>query len=248
MQPIPNHQQLLEAKVHLGHLSRKWHPKMAPYIYKKQGNIHLINVKATQNGLEKALRFIDTLYASGSKRQNKILFISTKKQAKRTLIKQANAVDVLYVSERWLGGFLTNFNTIRRSLKQLAAGKKMIKSKTFTNLAKRERLTLKREQAKQERILGGVSKMTRLPQCVFIVDAKKEAVAVREANVLNIPIIAIVDTDTNPTDIDYPIPANDDSVESIELIVETIAGHIKYLNEQTADKNSTRRERGKIIL
>ena len=236
MQPIPNSQQLLKAKVHLGHLSRKWHPQMAPYIYKKQGNIHLINVKATQKGLDRALRFIDTLYANSPKRQDKILFVSTKKQAKRVLEKEAKSVGISYVSERWLGGFLTNFNTIRRSLKQLAAGKKMIKSKTFSNLAKREQLTLRREQAKQERILGGISKMTRLPQCVFIVDAKKEAVAVREANVLNIPIIAIVDTDTNPTGIDYPIPANDDSVESIELIVKTIAGHIENLKKQTAEK------------
>lgn len=236
MQVIPNHQQLLKAKVHLGHLSRKWHPQMAQYIYRKQGNIHLINVKTTQSGLEKALRFIDTLYASNPKRQDKILFVSTKKQAKRILEKEAQAVNVPYVSERWLGGFLTNFNTIRKSLKKLSDGKKMIRSKTFANLAKREQLTFKREQAKQERILGGISNMARLPQCVFIVDAKREAVAVREANVLNIPIIAIVDTDTNPAGIDYPIPANDDSVESIELIVKTIAGHIKYLNEQTAAK------------
>ena len=207
---IPNYQELLDAKVHLGHLSKKWHPRMLPYIYKKQGNIHLINIKSTQQGIESATKFIDSLYASSKQKRDKILFVATKKQARRVVQKTASHIDMPYITERWLGGFLTNFSTIRRSLKRLANNKKMIKSKDFENLAKREQLIITREQEKQERILGGISQMIRLPECVFIVDAKKESIAVQEANKLNIPIIAIVDTDTDPSGVQYPIPANDD--------------------------------------
>ncbi|TAE41424.1 MAG: 30S ribosomal protein S2 [Runella slithyformis] len=206
---------LLDAGVHFGHLTRKWDPKMAPYIFMEKNGIHIIDLNKTLGSLEQACGFAKSIVHSG----RKIMFVATKKQAQEIVSEEAQRLKMPFVTERWLGGMLTNFATIRKSLKKMQTLEKMLKDEnTAGNMAKRERLIRGREKDKLEKLLGGVADLTRLPAALFIVDVKREHIAIAEAKRLNIPIIAICDTNSDPNLVDYPIPANDDAYKSISLI------------------------------
>lgn len=209
------YENLLEAGVHFGHLTRKWNPTMAPYIFMERNGIHVIDLNKTHKMLEEALKVVRQLSASG----RKILFVATKKQAKDIVAQEAIRVNMPYVTERWLGGMLTNFATVRKSIKKMGTIEKMETDGTFDRLSKRERLMKTREKAKLEKFFKGISTLNRLPSAIFIVDIKKEHIAVSEAKKLNIPTFAMVDTNSNPNDVDFPIPANDDAAKSIQLII-----------------------------
>ena len=213
-----NYEQLLKAGVHFGHLTKKWHPKMAPYIFMSRNNIHIIDLKKTEKHLVEAMHFVRNLSAMGKK----ILFVGTKLQARDLITQEAQRLRMPYVSERWLGGMLTNFSTMRRALRRVQSLDKLMREPAYRNLAKRERLMMQREKDKREKMLAGISELNRLPDALFIVDINKEQIAVQEAQRLNIPIIALLDTNCNPICVDYPIPANDDSTKSIEAILSTI--------------------------
>lgn len=213
---------LLLAGAHFGHLTRRWNPKMKKYIFMERNGIHIIDLKKTHELLNEACNAISRVIAEGKN----ILFIGTKKQAKEVIKNQATRAGMNYVTERWLGGMLTNFATIRKSIKRLNNIIKMETDGTFENLQKKERLMLTREKDKLEKILGGISNMNKLPGAIYLIDVKKEHIAVDEARKLNIPIYAIVDTNCDPDLIDYPIPSNDDAVKSIELITMVIADAI----------------------
>jgi small subunit ribosomal protein S2 len=224
---------LLDAGVHFGHLTRKWDPKMAPYIFMERNGIHIIDLNKTLASLEEASNAIRSVVRSG----RKVLFVATKKQAKGIVEAEAVRLKMPYVTERWLGGMLTNFATIRKSLKKLSSIEKQMKDETYLNLAKRERLMVGREKEKLEKVLGGISDLTRLPAAIFIVDVKKEHIAVKEAHKLNIPIFAIVDTNSDPNVADFPIPANDDAFKSIDIIVQQISRAVEEgLMERRKDK------------
>ncbi len=210
---------LLLAGSHFGHLTRRWNPKMRKYIFMERNGIHIIDLKKTLNLLEEACNSASKLAASGKK----ILFVGTKKQAKAIVKEQAEKCDSFYVSERWLGGMLTNFNTVRKSIKKLTNLQKMETDGSLEKFVKKERLILMREKEKLEKVLTGIAGMTKLPGALFIVDIKKEHIAIDEAKKLNIPIYAIVDTNCDPELIDYPIPANDDAVKSIDIITTAFA-------------------------
>lgn len=228
-------QDLLDAGVHFGHLTRKWNPKMAPYIFMEQNEIHLIDLKKTEAMLEDAKSSIKNIVKSG----RKVLFVATKKQAKEIMAELAANVNMPFVTERWLGGMLTNFATLRKSIKRILTIDKMQTDGTFDNLNKKERLTVMREKAKLERMLGGVVDMGKLPGALFIVDTKREHIAVAEARRLNIPTIALVDTNSDPTLIDHPIPGNDDASKSIYLIAKEITDAIaEALQERKKDKET----------
>jgi small subunit ribosomal protein S2 len=225
---------LLDAGVHFGHLTRKWDPKMAPYIFMEKNGIHIIDLNKTLACLEDASGAIKGIVRSG----RKILFVATKKQAKEVVSEEAKKLKMPYVTERWLGGMLTNFATIRKSLKKMSSIEKSMKEDTFKNLAKRERLTVEREKEKLERILGGISELTRLPAALFIIDAKRESIAIKEAKKLNIPVFAMVDTNSDPLSVDFPIPANDDAYKSIAIITQEIGKAIEEgLMERKKDKD-----------
>ena len=204
----PSFDQLLEATCHFGHLKRKWNPAMAPYIFMERNGIHIIDLYKTQAKLEEAAAALKNIAKSGKK----VLFVATKKQAKQVVADRASAVGMPYVIERWPGGMLTNFPTIRKAVKKMAAIDKMIKDGTFDNLSKRERLQVTRQRAKLEKNLGSIADLNRLPSAVFVVDVMKEHIAVEEANRLGIPVFGIVDTNSNPANIDFMIPANDDEI------------------------------------
>ncbi len=208
-------EELLDAGVHFGHLKRKWNPNMAPYIFMERNGIHILDLYKTSAKLEEAASAIKQVARSGKK----ILFVATKKQAKEIVAEQMKRVNMPYVTERWPGGMLTNFATIRKAVKKMSSIDKMQTQETFKNLSKREKLQITRERAKLERQLGSISDMNRLPSAIFVVDILKEKIAVAEARKLNIPIFAMVDTNSDPTLIDFPIPANDDASKSIHLIV-----------------------------
>ena len=214
---------MLDAGTHLGHLSRRWHPNMAPFIFMKKSRFHLIDLNKTLQQLQEAALALQTLARSGKK----ILFVATKKQAKALMMQEAQRLGMPYITERWLGGTLTNFVTIRRRGKKMTSLERMIKSPTYKNIAKKEQLMMAREQEKLARILQGIVDLTRLPSALFVVDINKERIAVREANKLGIPVFALVDTNTDPTLVDYPIPSNDDAAASISLIVKTIGSAIE---------------------
>ena len=218
----PTYQQLQEAGVHFGHLKRKWNPRMSPYIFMERSGIHIIDLNKTLRMLDEASRVAKQLSISG----RKILFVATKKQAKEIVATEAQRVNMPYVVERWLGGMLTNFATVRKSIKRMKNIEKMKTDGTFERINKKERLMLNREQAKLEKVLGGIAELNRLPSALFIVDIKKEHIAVAEARKLNIPTIAMVDTNSNPNVVDFPIPANDDAAKSIQLIIRTITDSI----------------------
>lgn len=215
-------QDLLEAGVHFGHLKSKWNPSMAPYIFMERNGIHIIDLNKSLRKLNEASHAMKNIAKSG----RKILFVATKKQAKDIVAEAAKSVNMPFVTERWLGGMLTNFSTVRKSIKKMSSIEKMMNDGTFDNLAKRERLQLTREKEKLERVLGGISDLTRLPAALFIVDVKKEHIAVAEAQKLNLTTFAMVDTNSDPREINHPIPANDDASKSIALITQIITSAI----------------------
>ncbi len=219
-----NFEQLLDAGTHFGHLARKWNPKMAPYIFDQKNGIHIIDLHKTVVKIDEAAEVLKEMARSG----RKVLFVATKKQAKDVVAEKAASVNMPSVTERWPGGMLTNFPTIRKAVKKMNTIDKMKEDGTFEKLAKRERLQVERQRAKLEKNLGSIRDMSRLPSALFVVDVQKEANAVKEAVRLNIPVIAMVDTCCDPTPIDYVIPANDDSTKSIELIMDVMC---KAINE-----------------
>ena len=210
---------LLQAGAHFGHLTRRWNPKMKPYIFMERNGIHIIDLKKTQELLEAACNAVSNIVAENKK----VLFVGTKQQAKDVVREEANRCNAFYVTDRWLGGMLTNFTTIRKSVKRLTNIEKMETDGTFENITKKERLFLSRERDKLQEVLSGVVEMSRLPGFLFVVDIKKEAIAVKEAKRLGVPVVAIVDTNTDPEVIDYPIPANDDALKSVQLVARAIA-------------------------
>ena len=214
--------ELLDSGVHFGHLTRRWNPNMAPYVYMERNGIHIINLYKTVAKMEEAGNALSKIAASG----RKILFVATKKQAKEIVAQQAERANMPYITERWPGGMLTNFVTIRKSVKKMAAVDRMKKDGTFNSLSKKERLQVDRMKAKLEKNLGSISDMTRLPGAIFIVDTLREHIAVKEAQKLNIPIFAMVDTNSDPREVDYAIPSNDDASKSIEKIVSYVADSI----------------------
>jgi len=214
---------LLDAGVHFGHLTRKWDPKMAPYIFMERNGIHVIDLNKTIECLEKASYALKNIVKSG----RKVLFVATKKQAQDVVTEEAKRLNMPFVTDRWLGGMLTNFATIRKSLKKMSSIDKLMKDEAYLNLAKRERLMISREKAKLERVLGGISDLNRLPAALFVIDVKREHIAVKEAQKLNIPVFAMVDTNSDPTGVDFPIPANDDAFKSIKLITSQIGNVIE---------------------
>lgn len=212
-------EQLLEAGAHFGHLTRRWNPKMKPYIFMERNDIHIIDLKKTQELLDVACDAIVRITSEGKR----ILLVGTKKQAKDVVKEEAVRSGQNYVTERWLGGMLTNFTTIRRSIKRLSNIEKMENDGTFDSITKKERLMLTREKDKLEKVLSGIVDLSRLPGAVFVVDIKKEHIAVQEARKLGVPVVAILDTNCDPNFVDYPIPANDDAMKCIQLITHTIA-------------------------
>ena len=231
--PRTNFQELLDAGVHFGHLARKWNPKMAPYIFDQKNGIHIIDLHKSIVKIDEAANVLRQLARSG----RKILFVATKKQAKDIVAEKAAAVNMPYVTERWPGGMLTNFPTIRKAVKKMNTIDKMMEDGTFDTLAKRERLQITRQRAKLEKNLGSIKDLSRLPSALFVVDVQKEMNAVKEANRLNIPVIAMVDTCCDPTPIDYVIPANDDAAKSIAYIMDAVCGAIKEgLEERKLEK------------
>ncbi|WP_297725890.1 30S ribosomal protein S2 [uncultured Porphyromonas sp.] len=221
--------QLLEAGAHFGHMPRKWNPAMAPYIFMERNGIHIIDLHKTVAKIDECAEIIKNMASSGKK----ILFVGTKRQAKEPIAELAKSVGMPYVTERWPGGMLTNFPTIRKAVKKMGQIDKMREDGTYNNLSKRERLQLDRQQAKLDKNLGSIRDMNRLPNALFVVDVMREHIAIREAQRLGIPVFAIVDTNANPRDIDYVIPANDDSTQAIELIVSAMCqaineGQVEY--------------------
>jgi small subunit ribosomal protein S2 len=226
-------QELMEAGVHFGHLTRKWNPRMSEYIFMENNGIHIIDLNKTLKCLEDATFAIKNIVRSG----RKIMLVATKKQAKDIIVEEATRLNMPFVTERWLGGMLTNFATIRKSLKKLAQIDKLMKDEAFNNLAKRERLMVSREKAKLEKLLGGIADLNRLPAALFVIDVKREHIAVAEAQKLNIPVFAMVDTNSDPSDIDFPIPANDDAFKSISIVTKHIGKAIEEaLMERKKDK------------
>ncbi|MDC6387371.1 30S ribosomal protein S2 [Maribacter sp. PR1] len=226
--------QLLEAGVHFGHLTRKWNPNMAPYIYMERNGIHVINLYKTVAKMDEANEALSKIAASG----RKILFVATKKQAKDIVAEKASNVNMPYITERWPGGMLTNFVTIRKAVKKMASIDRMKKDGTFNTLSKKERLQVDRLRAKLEKNLGSISEMTRLPGALFIVDTMREHIAVKEAQKLNIPIFAMVDTNSDPRDVDYLIPSNDDASKSIDIIMTQVTDAVaEGLAERKSEKS-----------
>jgi len=231
-----NFDQLLEAGVHFGHLKRKWNPAMAPYIFMERNGIHIIDLYKTVAKVDEAAEVMKNLAKQGKK----VLFVATKKQAKQVVADKAASIGMPYVIERWPGGMLTNFPTIRKAVKKMATIDKMTKDGTFDNLSKREKLQITRQRAKLEKTLGSIVDLTRLPSALFVVDVMKEHIAVREANRLGIPVFGMVDTNSDPNNIDYVIPANDDATKSVEVILGAICEAMNEgLQERKAEKVDT---------
>ena len=235
--PRTNFQELLDAGVHFGHLKRKWNPKMAPYIFMEKNGIHIIDLHKTVIKIDEASNVLKSLAKAG----RKILFVATKKQAKDIVSEYAKSVNMPYVTERWPGGMLTNFPTIRKAVKKMNTIDKMMTDGTFETLAKREKLQVTRQRAKLEKNLGSIADLNRLPSALFVVDIQKEMNAVKEANRLNIPVIAMVDTCCDPGPIDFVIPANDDAAKSISLIMERIS---QAISEGLAERKLEKEKEG----
>ncbi|MBR2165992.1 MAG: 30S ribosomal protein S2 [Paludibacteraceae bacterium] len=228
-----NFDQLLEAGAHFGHLKRKWNPAMAPYIYMERNGIHIIDLNKTAIKVEEAAEALKNLARSG----RKVLFVGTKKQAQEVVATRAQEVGMPYITERWAGGMLTNFPTIRKAVKKMSQIDKMATDGTMDNMSKREKLQISRQREKLEKNLGSIADMTRLPSAVFVVDVIKEKIAVAEANRLGIPVFAIVDTNSNPNNIDFVIPANDDATKAIDVILGAVCEAIKEgLEERKVEK------------
>lgn len=231
---------LLEAGVHFGHLTRRWNPNMAPYIYMERNGIHIINLYKSAAKMQEAGEALSKIAASG----RKILFVATKKQAKEIVAEQAEKANMPYITERWPGGMLTNFVTIRKAVKKMASIDRMKKDGTFNTLSKKERLQVDRLRSKLEKNLGSIADMTRLPGALFVVDITREHIAIKEAQKLNIPIFAMVDTNSDPREVDYVIPANDDASKSIDKVVSYMAESIvEGLSERKSDKDSKKEEK-----
>lgn len=227
--------ELLEAGAHFGHLRRKWNPAMAPYIFAEKNGIHIIDLNKTVVKIEEAANALKQIARSGKK----VLFVATKKQAKEIVSEKIKSINMPYVTERWPGGMLTNFATIRKAIRKMGALEKMVTDGTYDNISKKERLMFSREKAKLEIQFGSIADLTRLPAAIFIVDITKEHIAVKEAKRLNIPTFAIVDTNSNPNEVDFPIPANDDASTSIAHIVDVMAKAIaEGLSERKIDKET----------
>ena len=234
-----SYSELLDAGVHFGHLKRKWNPNMAPYIFMEKNGIHIIDLNKTAAKIEEAGSAIKQIAKSGKK----ILFVATKKQAKDIVAEQVKTVNMPYVTERWPGGMLTNFATIRKAVKKMASIDKMFTDGTSDNLSKKEKLQISRERAKLEKNLGSIADLSRLPSAIFVVDINKEHIAVAEAKKLNIPTFAIVDTNSNPNEVDFPIPANDDAAKSISMIIKAMVDSIEDgLAERKYDKDKLAEE------
>ena len=237
---------LLEAGVHFGHLTRKWNPNMAPFIHMERNGIHIINLYKTVTKIEEAQQALHKIASSG----RKILFVATKKQAKDIVSAKASEVNMPYITERWPGGMLTNFVTIRKAVKKMAAIDRMKTDGTFNTLSKKERLQVERMRAKLEKNLGSISEMTRLPGALFVVDIRREHIAVREAQKLNIPIFAMVDTNADPRDVDFAIPANDDASKSIDkilgLVTQSIAAGTSERQKERDEANAAKTE-GEVV-
>ncbi len=232
-------EELLEAGCHFGHLKRKWNPKMAPYIFKEHNGIHVIDLQKTIVKADEAANALRQIAKSGKK----VLFVATKKQAKDVVSEMAKSVDMPFVTERWPGGMLTNFTTIRKAVKKMNNLDQLMHDKDFNNISKRERLQVQRERAKLDKNLGSIADLTRLPSALFVIDINKEHIAVAEARRLNIPTFAIVDTNCNPDLIDFPIPANDDASKSIAAILKHMAEAIQEgLNERMLNKDAQNEE------
>ena len=226
--------ELLDAGVHFGHLTRKWNPNMAPYIYMERNGIHVINLYKTAAKIEEATEALKKIVASGKK----VLFVATKKQAKDVVAEKAKSVKMPYITERWPGGMLTNFVTIRKAVKKMSSIDKMKKDGTFDTLSKREKLHVERMREKLEKNLGSIADMQRLPAALFVVDTLREHIAVKGAQKLNIPIFAMVDTNSDPREVDFPIPANDDASKSIEKVLSYFTEAINEgLASRTAEAN-----------
>jgi small subunit ribosomal protein S2 len=243
--PRTNFKELLDAGVHFGHLKRKWNPAMAPYIFMERNGIHIIDLEKTALKIDEAASAMKHIAKSGKK----VLFVATKKQAKEIVAEKVKAVNMPYVTERWPGGMLTNFPTIRKAVKKMSSIDKMATDGTFLNLSKRERLQVTRQRAKLEKTLGSIIDLTRLPSALFIVDVSKEHIAVKEAKRLGIPVFAMVDTNSDPSDIEFPIPANDDASKSISLIVGILCQAIEEgLGERKLEKDKEPQQKDKKII
>jgi small subunit ribosomal protein S2 len=235
------YQDLLDAGVHFGHLTRKWDPKMSQYIFMERNGIHIIDLNKTLSKVEEAAAAIKQIVKSG----RKVLFVATKKQAKDIVAEYARGVNMPYITERWLGGMLTNFATVRKSIKKMSNIDKLTKDGTYSNLSKKERLMIQRERIKLEALLGGIADLNRLPAALFLIDVKKEHIAVSEALKLNIPTFAMVDTNSDPSNIDFPIPANDDATKSISLVTGIIIQAIQEgLDERKREKEDETEKEG----
>ena len=235
--------ELVKAGVHFGHLTRKWNPNMSPFIYSEKNGIHIINLYKTINKLEEACGALEKISSSG----RKILFVATKKQYNDIVAKSAAEVNMPYITERWPGGMLTNFVTIRKAVKKMSAIDRTKEDGTFETLSKKEKLRVDRTRAKLEKNLGSITSMTRLPGALFVVDIRREHIAVREANKLNIPIFALVDTNTDPSQVNFGIPANDDATKSIEIILKHITESIKKglsIRENEKIESEAKKEKG----
>jgi len=243
--PKTDFKELLDAGVHFGHLKRKWNPAMAPYIFMERNGIHIIDLEKTIIKLDEAASAMKHIAKSGKK----VLFVATKKQAKEIVAEKVKNVNMPYVTERWPGGMLTNFPTIRKAVKKMGSIDKMATDGTFSNLSKREKLQVTRQRAKLEKNLGSIVDLTRLPSALFVVDVCKEHIAVREAKRLGIPVFAMVDTNSDPSDIDFPIPANDDASKSISLIVNILCQSIEEgLNERKLEKDKEPGPKDKKVI
>lgn len=220
---LPSQKEMLKAGVHYGHMKKKWNPRMRPYIFMEKRGIHIIDLNGTQQCLEEAGRAIQQIVKSGKN----VLYVATKKQAREIVTNAAKSVNMPYVTDRWLGGMLTNFATVRRSVRKMKSIDRILEDGSYSNITKKEKLTLTRERDKIEKILGGISKLRRIPNALFIVDIQHEHLAVKEAQKLGIPTFGIVDTNSNPSQVDYPIPANDDAASSIKVIVDYITACIE---------------------
>jgi len=234
-----NFDQLLQAGCHFGHLRRKWNPAMAPYIFMERNGIHIIDLHKTVAKVDEAAEALKNIAKSGKK----ILFVSTKKQAKDVIAEKATSVNMPYINERWAGGMLTNFQTIRKAIKKMANIDKLMNDGTFSNLSKRELLQITRQRAKLEKNLGSIADLTRLPSALFVVDICKEHIAIKEAQRLGIPVFGIVDTNANPNEVDFVIPANDDAKDSIDVILSAccaaIAEGLQERKVEKADEKAT---------
>ncbi len=232
-------QQLLEAGVHFGHLRKKWNPKMLPYIYAEKKGIHIIDLNRTVEGLQETAAALKSIAKSGKK----IMFVATKKQAKEVVTECAKRVNMPYVTERWLGGMLTNFNTVRKSVKKMQSIEKMLNEGEFDNITKKERLTLTRDKDKMEKVLGGVAQLTRIPAAIFLVDIGHEHIALAEAKRLGVNTFGIVDTNCDPNKVDFAIPGNDDATKSVAIITQYITAAIaEGLSERQAAKEEDEEE------